>query len=144
MEQPLLKDSLKLGSIKNPCVKEQVKKYLDNKTHSAAYIKLCAMELKRLGKMELALALEEIAKNKMENEAILMEAFGFKDNLRLHLDNIINRANEDVKLAYEISKLAKDHLEEETYILLYQLAQKESENLEALKGILDKILKKDA
>lgn len=132
-------ESMKLGTIKNPLVKEQVKKYLDNKTHSTAYIKLCAIEAKRMGKMELAMALEEIAKSKMENEAVLLEAFGMKEDIKLHLDNIIIRATEDVKLADEISKLARDHLEEETYTLLYQLAKKESENLEALKGITKQI-----
>lgn len=129
-------NSLELGISDNPLIKDEVKNYLDRKTHSAAYIRLCGMEAKRLGKMELSMALNELATAKMENEAILMEAFGVKEDLRLNLNNVILRATEDVAFANKIADLAKKKKEEDAYALLYQLAKNESDNLEALKGIL--------
>lgn len=132
-------DALELGISDNPLIKDEVKAYLDRKTHSAAYIRLCGMEAKRLGKMELAVALNELAVSKTENEAMLMEAFGVKEDLRLNLSNVIIRATEDVAFASKIADLAKKKNECEAYAMLYQLAIKESENLEALKGILSKM-----
>lgn len=129
-------NALDLGISNNPRVKDEIKDYLDNKTHSSAYIKLCAIEAKRLGRMDLSLALEEIAKSKMENEALLMEYFGVKDDLRLHLNNVIIKATEDVEFASKIANLSKENNEEEAIYLLSCLAIKEADNLEALKGIL--------
>lgn len=132
-------DALELGISDNPLIKDEVKAYLDQKTHSAAYIRLCGMEAKRLGKMELSMALNELAASKMENEAILMEAFGIKEDIRLNLNNVIIRATEDVAFAKKIADLAQKKHESEAYAMLHQLAIKESENLEALKGILSRI-----
>ena len=111
-----------LGLANSEDIKYEIKKYLDNKTHSSAYIKVCSMELKRLGYMELSMALEKIAESKMHFEAVLMEAFGIKDDIRLNLNNVLIRAEEDVVFARKIELLAKDHNEHEVYTLMHELA----------------------
>ncbi|MDE5545884.1 MAG: hypothetical protein K2I88_00310, partial [Anaeroplasmataceae bacterium] len=117
----------------------EIKKYLDNKTHSSAYIKVCAMELKRLGHMELSVALDKIAESKMCFEAVLMEAFGMKDDIRLNLNNVLMRAEEDIVFARKIELLAKDNNEHEVYTLMHELAKTEAENLAALMGIVNRV-----
>lgn len=129
-----------LGIANNEELKYEIKKYLDNKTHSSAYIKVCAMELKRLGRMELSVALEIIAESKMHFEAVLMEAFGMKDDIRLNLNNVLMRAEEDVVFARKIELLAKDTDEHEVYTLMHELAKTEAENLAALMGIVNKVI----
>ncbi len=130
-----------LGIAKNEDLKYEIKSYLDNKTHSSAYIKVCAMELKRLGHMELSLALESIAYSKLNFEAMLMEAFGMKEDIRLNLNNVLVRAEEDVELAKKIADLAMEKKEWEVYNLMHELAKTEAENLSALMGILNRMLK---
>ena len=132
-----------LGLANNEEIKYEIKKYLDNKTHSSAYIKVCAMELKRLGHMELSLALDKIAESKMQFEAVLMEAFGMKDDIRLNLNNVLMRAEEDVVFARKIELLAKDNNEHEVYTLMHELAKTEAENLAALMGIVGKVAEED-
>lgn len=129
-----------LGLASSEKVKYEIKAYLDNKTHSSAYIKVCAMELKRLGHFELSLALEEIAKQKMCFEAILMEAFGMKEDIRLNLNNVLIRAEEDVALARKIELLAKDEQDHEVYTLMHEVAKTEAENLAALMGIVNRTI----
>lgn len=130
-----------LGLTTNEELKNQIKAYLDNKTHSCAYLKVCASELKRLGFLSLGLAMEDIAYKKMNYEAALMEAFGMKDDLRLNLNNVLIRAEEDVKFAKEIEKLAKEKEELEVYSLMHELAKSEATNLTCIMSILDKYLK---
>ena len=132
-----------LGLANNEEIKYEIKKYLDNKTHSSAYIKVCAMELKRLGHMELSIALDKIAESKMQFEAVLMEAFGMKDDIRLNLNNVLMRAEEDVVFARKIELLAKDNNEHEVYTLMHELAKTEAENLAALMGIVGKVAEDD-
>lgn len=129
-----------LGLANSEDIKYEIKKYLDNKTHSSAYIKVCSMELKRLGYMELSMALEKIAESKMHFEAVLMEAFGIKEDIRLNLNNVLIRAEEDVVFARKIELLAKDHNEHEVYTLMHELAKTEAENLAALMGITSQIM----
>ena len=128
-----------LGLANNEELKYEIKKYLDNKTHSSAYIKVCAMELKRLGHMELSVALDKIAESKMCFEAVLMEAFGMKDDIRLNLNNVLMRAEEDIVFARKIELLAKDNNEHEVYTLMHELAKTEAENLAALMGIVNRV-----
>ncbi|MDE6660320.1 MAG: hypothetical protein K2J93_00665 [Anaeroplasmataceae bacterium] len=132
-----------LGLANNEEIKYEIKKYLDNKTHSSAYIKVCAMELKRLGHMELSIALDKIAESKMQFEAVLMEAFGMKDDIRLNLNNVLMRAEEDVVFARKLELLAKDNNEHEVYTLMHELAKTEAENLAALMGIVGKVAEDD-
>lgn len=129
-----------LGLANNEEIKYEIKKYLDNKTHSSAYIKVCSMELKRLGYMELSVALDKIAESKMHFEAVLMEAFGMKEDIRLNLNNVLIRAEEDVVFARKIELLAKENQEDEVYTLMHELAKTEAENLAALMGIVNQII----
>ncbi len=129
-----------LGLAKSEDLKYEIKKYLDNKTHSSAYIKVCAMELKRMGQMEMSLALEKIAESKMHFEAVLMEAFGMKEDVRLNLNNVLIRAEEDVVFARKIEMLAKENKEHEVYTLMHELAKTEAENLAALMGIVNRVI----
>lgn len=69
-----------------------------------------------------------------------MEAFGIKDDIRLNLNNVLIRAEEDVVFARKIELLAKDHNEHEVYTLMHELAKTEAENLAALMGITSQIM----
>ena len=129
-----------LGLANSDELKYEIKKYLDNKTHSSAYIKVCSMEMKRLGFMQLSLALDKIAESKMYFEAVLMEAFGMKEDIRLNLNNVLIRAEEDVVFARKIELMAKEKDEHEVYTLMHELAKTEAENLAALMGIVNQVI----
>ncbi|MDE5715016.1 MAG: hypothetical protein K2I42_02680 [Anaeroplasmataceae bacterium] len=130
-----------LGIAKSEDLKYEIKSYLDNKTHSSAYLKVCSNELKRLGHMDLSLVMESIAHAKLNFEAMLMEAFGMKEDIRLNLNNVLVRAEEDVKLARKIADLAMEKKEWEVYNLMYELAKTEAENLTAIMGVLNRMIK---
>lgn len=130
-----------LGLTTDEELKYEIKDYLDNKTHSCAYLKVCASELRRLGHAPLALALEDIAYKKMNYEATLMEAFGMKEDVRLNLNNVLIRAEEDVKFAKKIEELALNKKEYEVYSLMHELVKSEASNLTCIMMILDKVLK---
>lgn len=129
-----------LGICKDEEIKYEVKNFLDSKTHSAAYIKLCAKELERMGYMHLSVALEKIAHRKVAYESMLMEVFGVKDDIRLNLNNVLMKAEEDVKFASKIAKLAKQKDDDAVHDLMHEMARSEAENLTAIMGILDRFL----
>lgn len=129
-----------LGICKDEEIKQEVKNFLDNKNHSAAYIKLCAKELERMGYMHLSLGLEEIAQRKVAYESVLMEAFGMKDDVRLNLNNVLIKAEEDVAFASKIATLAKQKNDDAVHDLMHEMAKSEAENLAAMMGILDRYL----
>ena len=79
--------------------------------------------------------------SKLNFEAMLMEAFGMKEDIRLNLNNVLVRAEEDVELAKKIADLAMEKKEWEVYNLMHELAKTEAENLSALMGILNRMLK---
>jgi len=124
-------------------IKMSIKKLLVDKTHSVAYIKLCAKMLEENGYMSLARSLEEIARRKSTIEMMLLDIYGIKDDLRLNLNNVLMRAEEDVKHSYLISQMAKDNNEEELYNLMKDLVKEEALNLTLLNGVLKDYLKED-
>ena len=77
----------------------------------------------------------------MNYEAALMEAFGMKDDVRLNLNNVLIRAEEDVKFAKKIEKLALEKEELEVYSLMHELVKSEATNLTCIMSILNKYLK---
>ena len=74
---------------------------------------------------------------------MLLDIYGIKDDLRLNLNNVLMRAEEDVKHSYLISQMAKDNNEEELYNLMKDLVKEESLNLTLLNGVLKDYLKED-
>ncbi len=64
-----------------------------------------------------------------------------KEDIRLNLNNVLVRAEEDVELAKKIADLAMEKKEWEVYNLMHELAKTEAENLSALMGILNRMLK---
>ncbi len=129
-----------LGVCKSEDLKKEVKNFLNNKTHSSAYIKLCSRQLERMGYMHLSLVLDRIAIRKMEAETTLMEAFGVKEDVRLNLNNVLIRAQEDIEFADKIAKLSKNRQEEEIHDLMHEMAKTEAENLSAILGVLNRYL----
>ena len=69
-----------------------------------------------------------------------MEAFGMKEDVRLNLNNVLIRAEEDVVFARKIEMLAKENKEHEVYTLMHELAKTEAENLAALMGIVNRVI----
>ena len=88
--------------------------------------------------MSLALSLEEIARRKASVESKLLEIYGLRDDLRLNLNNILMRAEEDVKHSYLIAGMAKDN--NDLYNVMYDLAKEEAINLASLNGVLKEFL----
>lgn len=130
----------KLGICNDEEIRMEVKKLLDSKNHSVAYIKVCAMDLERKGFMHLALALEEIAKRKAYMEALLLEAFGMKDDFRMNMNNILIRAEQDVIHSAEIAKMAKIKNDDAIHDLMHEMAKDEASNLASLNGVLRRYL----
>lgn len=132
-----------LGICDNEELKMNVKKLLVDKTHSVAYIKLCAKQLEENGHMSLASVLEEIARRKASVEMELLNIYGLRDDIRLNLNNILMRAEEDVKHSYIISKMAKEKNNEELFNVMNDLVKKEAINLASLNGVLREYLKEN-
>ena len=130
----------KIGICNQDELKMQVKELLEKQNHSVAYMKVCGYELERLGYMDLSMSINEIAKRKANMEALVLEAYGIKDEIRVNLNNIIVKATEDVKLANLIAKHAKEKNNDALHDLMHEMAKNEATNLAVLNGILKKYL----
>ena len=130
----------KLSICNDEEIRREVKKLLDSKNHSVAYIKVCAKDLERKGYMHLALALEEIARRKACIEALLLEAFGMKDDFRMNMNNILIRAEQDVIHSADIARMAKEKKDDAIHDLMHEMAKNEASNLASLNGVLKRYI----
>lgn len=139
-DKEYLLEALEIEDKSKDELREVLGTYLKRKCHSAAYIKLCSKKLEELGYYELSKELDMVAQKKLEYEAILLELFGVKNDIRLNLNNVVTRAIEDVYLANKITELEKKNHNDDIFNLLKNLKHEEEKNIFVLNCIAKKCL----
>ena len=101
---------LKIGREKT---EEINKKLEENNRIKGSVIPGISKSSSEMMKMLESKELDMVAQKKLEYEAILLELFGVKNDIRLNLNNVVTRAIEDVYLANKITELANRVIKED-------------------------------